>query len=338
MPRRLVPLPPSLGDTFTRRAATQAGVPPNRLRAPDIRQPIRGVYLHAPAEQSETERPKKTTAQSAEEWRKHQFALARAYQEIMPGHLFYVRRTAAVVRGLPVPFVDSDDLEVACFAPLRPRHRRGVKGCQVRPELAETTEYQGLRVAAPASIWAMLGSELSLDDLVALGDAIIRIHRIPGTSRTSRTSLARPEQMEEIVYAGHRTGIDALRTALSLLSPHAASPPESHLRLRLGEWGFPAPSLDHDVYDAEGRLLGCSEIAFPQYRVVLEYEGDHHRTGKDQWNRDIEKYHAYVADGWFVVRATATLLYRTPHVLRQRIHDVLTSRGWRPGPVQGTSR
>ena len=39
---------------------------------------------------------------------------------------------------------------------------------------------EGLRVASPASCWAMLGGELSERDLVRLGDAIVCIPRGPG--------------------------------------------------------------------------------------------------------------------------------------------------------------
>jgi hypothetical protein len=118
--------------------------------------------------------------------------------------------------------------------------------------------------------------------------------------------------------------------ALSLLSPHSASPPESHMRLQLQAWGFPQPALDYDVYDLHGRLLGCSEIAFPDFKVALEYEGDHHRTSQKQWNRDIEKVHDYTVAGWITIRVTGQLLYVRTQELFCAVDEALRSRGWRP--------
>lgn len=115
---------------------------------------------------------------------------------------------------------------------------------------------------------------------------------------------------------------------LPLLSTHSASPPESHLRLRIREWGLPEPELDYDVRAANGVLLGCSEFAWPRYRLAAEYEGDHHRTESPQWNRDIEKYHSYERHGWEAVRATSLLLYRQQPELRHRLTGALRDRGW----------
>jgi len=177
----------------------------------------------------------------------------------------------------------------------------------------------------------MLAPELDLPDLVALGDAVIRRSRIPGTSRLSRSPLAELEQMREVAAIGRRPAAALLRAAVPLLVTGSASPPETHLRLRLPEWGAPVPELDHDVLDRRGRLIGCSEIAYPRYRLALEYEGDHHRTGTAQWNRDIEKYRHYEQNGWEVIRVTGMLLYRRHHELREQLFEALIRRGWEPG-------
>ncbi|WP_053383978.1 hypothetical protein [Leucobacter celer] len=90
------------------------------------------------------------------------------------------------------------------------------------------------------------------------------------------------------------------------------------------------PALDFDVYGLGGRLLGCSEIAFPEYRVVQEYEGDHHRTDTGQWNRDVQKHRDYARAGWDVIRVTSELLYRRRAELRAQTFDALVKGGWTP--------
>lgn len=131
-------------------------------------------------------------------------------------------------------------------------------------------------------------------------------------------------------YRRHR---DVLERLLPYLSTQSASPPETHLRLRLAEWGFPEPTLDHDVYGTDGRLLGCSEIAYPKFKIACEYEGDHHRVDRAQWNRDIDKYRDYAAHGWEPIRVTARLLYAEPARLRRQVAEAFERRGWGGGRV-----
>ncbi|MDQ0613200.1 very-short-patch-repair endonuclease [Microbacterium sp. W4I4] len=63
------------------------------------------------------------------------------------------------------------------------------------------------------------------------------------------------------------------------------------------------------MYDRFGRFLGCSELAYPEFRIAIEYESDGHLT-REQLQRDIDKYQAYAEAGWNVVRLTAQHVYR----------------------------
>lgn len=222
----------------------------------------------------------------------------------------------------------SADLEVSTFQPNRAPRREGLRASQAKPGLLRVVEHRGVPMTDPASTWAMVAAGLELRDGIALGDAVIRRPRIPGTARLERPPLATTADLEGIVAAGRRRGIARLREALPLLSPHSASPPESHLRLLLREWDMPNPELDFDVFDAHGRLLGCSEIAFPEFHLAMEYEGLGHLVGARQWNRDIAKYRDYASAGWEALRVTAELLYRRRAELRRQLVEALTRRGW----------
>lgn len=61
--------------------------------------------------------------------------------------------------------------------------------------------------------------------------------------------------------------------------------------------------------------------------MIVEIEGDHHRTSRRQWHRDIEKYRNYADAGWYVVRLTSA------HVGSTRlgvsiVAQALQRRGW----------
>ena len=320
--RDLAPLPSGLGHGFTARGARDAGVHANRLRQPDVTRLAHGLYA-----QTSAIAPRDTDAHRDQLWRTRQIAAARAIATLLPDRHFFAGRTAAALWGLPVSSSGSDELAIATCYPHRATRRTGLSAVQVRSELVKVVRHDGAPLTDPASTWAMLAGRMPLHDAVALGDAVIRRKRIPGTTRLERPPLAVRDELEAMVGAGRRVGVARLREAFPLLSPHSASPPESHLRLLLGEWGLPDPALDHDVHDSDGRLLGCSELAFPEIKLALEYESVDHMTRTRQWNRDLAKYHDYTAAGWEVHRVTATLLYPQRAKLRTQLTEALIRRG-----------
>ncbi len=63
---------------------------------------------------------------------------------------------------------------------------------------------------------------------------------------------------------------------------------------------------------SDGRLLGISDGAFRAHQVAVEIEGDHHRTSRRQWARDLQKYADYANLGWDVVRLTSAHIRQDP--------------------------
>ncbi|MAM55199.1 MAG: hypothetical protein CMH35_10280, partial [Microbacterium sp.] len=65
---------------------------------------------------------------------------------------------------------------------------------------------------------------------------------------------------------------------------------------------------------------------------LIECEGDHHRTDRRQWNRDIEKYGRYQDLGWTVLRFSAIHLAPSVTLAVTRIRHHLEQRGWARDP------
>lgn len=247
----------------------------------------------------------------------------------LPAGTYFSGRTAAAIWNVPVPVALDDTLELVRFSPARALRLEGVRCTRTDPKYVRATQHRGFPVTDAASTWCMLAPRLSWRDGIALGDGVIRRPRIPGTQRLSRAPHATLEHLARLASRPRRRGGVVLAEMIPWLSTRSASAPESHLRLMLAEWRFPEPQLDYDVRDATGRLLGCSEFAWPEFRLVQEYEGDHHRTDTAQWNRDLQKYSDYRSAGWEVVRVTAKLLYRRTERLREETLELLQRRGWR---------
>ncbi|MGN6271636.1 MAG: hypothetical protein ACTHMQ_00950 [Protaetiibacter sp.] len=94
--------------------------------------------------------------------------------------------------------------------------------------------------------------------------------------------------------------------------------------------GLPEPELDAGIRNGYGRLLGIADGRYRGYRVLIEVEGDHHRTDRPQWARDIEKHAAYAAEGHETVRLTGIQIRQHPEQGVALIRNALIRGGWLP--------
>jgi hypothetical protein len=105
-------------------------------------------------------------------------------------------------------------------------------------------------------------------------------------------------------YRG-RLDIRSARVALPLVDPGAESPRETWPRLLLIRAGFPQPQTQIPVYDGYGALVAVLDMGWEELKLAVDYEGDHHRTDRRRFNRDIRRAEAVAELGWIDVRITA---------------------------------
>ncbi len=296
MARAPRPLPASLGDVFTTGDAVAAGVTRRRLRAHDLESPFRGVH-RSPTEAEPVPDGPLARDRSLQAVVRRRVA---AYLPLMADGAFVCGCSAAVLFGGPVTV--GEELDVGVIAPHRAPRRAGIAGRKVAAHLVRVVTLETIPVSSPASTWAMLGSELDVDELIRLGDAFVRIPRDErGRPRRDR-QLTTLTALHRAAAAGRRLGGAKLRAALEEIRVGAMSPLETDFRLLTCRAGLPEPELDVAIRDATGALLGIADAAYRRERVLVEVEGDHHRTDPRQWARDLEKHAAFTAVGWDVVR------------------------------------
>jgi hypothetical protein len=291
-------LPAQLGRAFSVAHSDALGVARSRLDANDLTAPFRGVRMridHAGVDDSP----------EAEH-----LGLARAFATRMSVEEFFSHATAAVVWGLPLPrrVLEERLVDVSVRRPHRSPRGRGVRGHEVTASLISTRVHESsLVVTSPASTWACLGAVLGEHDLVAVGEALIREPR----RENDPPALATVEQLSAVIAAGRRPGVRALRRAWERMRPRVESRQETVLRLHLVDGGLPEPVTGFDVYAGDTRIARV-DLAYPDRRVALEYEGEHHLTDLDQWTRDIHRYERLAAAGWTVIRVTRRDLQNVP--------------------------
>ncbi|WP_284983537.1 hypothetical protein [Arthrobacter sp. efr-133-TYG-118] len=304
------PLPETLrGRSFTLSEQRDAGVSDNRAWNKDLRVASRGVRVPwgAAQELSHT---------------------ARLLTRISP-RTVCCGPTAAILWRCPLPL----DLERQPLLHLlrwdggnRPV-RKGVAGRRVALEAADRRTVDGVPVTSPARTWLDLAALLPLDDLVAAADHFIcRQSRSFGHNRAALCTL---EDLRSQVEGnpGIRGRRNA-RLALELARVGADSVPETKLRLAIGRRGLPEPELRFVVQDSAGRELAWPDLAFPRYKVAVNYDGSHHLTAT-QKESDIRRDESIAAIGWTSVTITARHVkaWGFDGVVR-RVRDALARAGW----------
>ncbi len=175
-------------------------------------------------------------------------------------------------------------------------HRRpplGIRTWSDRIPHDETQLVGGVLATTPARTAFDLACRNPVGGAVAAIDAL---------TQATRLKVADAELLAER-YKGHRN-IRRARHALKLVDAGAESPRETWLRLLLIEAGYPRPQTQIPVYDEYGALVAVLDMGWEDIKVAVEYEGDHHRTDRRQFNRDIARFETVTELGWIVVRVT----------------------------------
>ncbi|HJV99300.1 MAG TPA: hypothetical protein VJ617_09430 [Arthrobacter sp.] len=107
------------------------------------------------------------------------------------------------------------------------------------------------------------------------------------------------------------------------------SAPETLLRLAIGRVGLPEPVLSHVVLDHTGGELAWPDIAFPDFKVAVNYDGRHHLQER-QRESDIRRDESIAAVGWISVTITAGHVRTWGYDgCAHRVMDALARAGWR---------
>lgn len=235
---------------------------------------------------------------------------------LQEGHV-YSHVTAALLWGAPLPWKleRREEIDVAVASPAPTPHANGILGHRLDLAPDDITTVQGLAATSPARTWCDLAPLLRLEDLVAVGDYLLHWRRPLTTRREIDLTLDR--------MWGKR-GVRRAREAVDLLSEMAESRPESELRVVIIYAGLPVPEVNHSEVMTETGRSRRFDLVFRRERVVLEYQGDYHRT-KEQWRKDMTRRSELEAEGWYVMEINADDL-RDPAALVARIRSALFRR------------
>ena len=241
---------------------------------------------------------------------------ARAAALVMPPEAALGGRSAAAWWG--APFASATDPVVVVV----PRNCswRGPNGVQVHrtilsPSEVTTTE-DGIRITtAERTAW----------DIATLESVATAVALLDGMVRAGHVTEARLRAMA--VEGRGRWRASRAAVVMPLVDGRSPSPPESWVRVACLRGGLPAP-IPQLVVVEHGQFLGKVDLAWPEARLVVEYEGPHHFED-GQIAVDDERYRRLIAAGWRVIRLSAADLRDMESVVAR------IARALRAAPVGG---
>jgi len=324
--RSPLPYPLRLGP-FRFHEARALGVTRHRLRQSDLVRAHHGLYALAGAAYSILDRCE------------HALPLLGEFR-------WYSHLTAARAWGMPLPFAEEADepLHVLAFPGAVPLRRPHVVGWATEDEGIGRVLQGLVPLVAPADAWCLLavpggagryrptGDEprgrkrtLSAEWLVAVGDYLLTGPRRDGGRRDPLCTK------EDLVAAltRHRgkRGAKALAWAIERVRTPVHSPRETLLRLALIAQGLPEPAVQVPVHTAAG--LRHADLGYPDARLLIEYQGDHHRTDLRQWREDHTRRQLFEDAGHRLIAVTAADLGDGGVALGHRIRRALAGQVFR---------
>ena len=254
-----------------------------QLRGPAVKRLCQGIYTVA-------------SRQVTHELHCRGVALALQPDAVISG------RSAATVRGVRLCWAE-DPVNVIAPPEMRLGHRKGLDVRRTKIEPADWGLWADGKLATPMRMALDILLGRPLPEAVADLDAVLRAKLV------DRAAVA------AMMASRSDNGIITARRAVEMANPEAAeSLPESILRVHLELAGL-APVPQYWLEDRHGRIARV-DLAFPECKVAVEYDGDW-RDG-ESWalNRDRARLNRVQAIDWDVVFVTAPLLRDVRKLIR----------------------
>jgi Protein of unknown function (DUF559) len=240
---------------------------------------------------------------------------ARTIMKRLPAATHASHHTAVRLWGGVAP--DSADIHVS-MGSKEARCRRAGVAAHLGMQGAQTTVRDGIRMSTPAQAFLDLASiGASLVDLVIAGDSLVKANDLD------------PELfvLGAAAYQG-RNARRARRAAL-LIRAGVDSPMETRIRLLVVLAGLPEPQVNFIVCVAGGKWRWRFDLCYPEYKLIIEYDGRHHAYNDEQWSHDLERREWLDQDGWRIVIVVSEGIYENPARTLHRVRAALEERGAR---------
>lgn len=232
-----------------------------------------------------------------ERLRQRAIIIARAGTDCWISH-----QTAAILRGWSLPRRLHDVHNVHLSAPMETGSRTRLSNTIAHRSVKAPRrlhDYCGAMISAPELTWLELAKFMRHEELVALGDQLVRRPYEHYEDRSDPwTTIASLRALVDKACGMH--GVKRARAALPWVRVGADSPQETALRLAMIDAGLPEPELQVPAH-ADDPWSPCADLGYRDQRIAIQYDGDTHFV-PEQARRDQARDNAFMAAGWILLR------------------------------------
>ncbi|KAB7788970.1 hypothetical protein F7D09_2078 [Bifidobacterium leontopitheci] len=163
-----------------------------------------------------------------------------------------------------------------------------------RAHLSHTFDGTTIVYTDPLTTWAILSRHLSQIETIVLADSILR--RSSDAHRDAKSAFRR------FLYGcGPFRGKGKCLDSIAFLDYRTDSPMECRSVLTLLKAGLPEPNVHWTIYIPALQHLATVDIAYPEAKVIIEFDGDMHRIDRQQHRWDERKRQALRDMGYIVI-------------------------------------
>lgn len=302
---------------FTLNQLRVHGVHPSRVQRSDIVRLGSGVYVRSDlvADADETRL-----------YRLRALALAREYSQGWLSH-----STGLFLLGAPVFERVQRDSTVQISVALGSKRivRSGVRCHRVLCSTEAVMRHplmRWLHMSSPERLWLEMAATLSLEELVAVGDSLVREPYYWAEQRDEPYSSI--QCLETILLsADGMRGVRRAREALRLIRVGADSAKETAFRLAILRAGLPEPELQLPLHPGRGSSRRA-DAGYPEFKIAIQYDGSAHFT-PERARADQRRDNEFVSAGWIVLKFNVEDDREGFVTAIQQVRAALLSRGWR---------
>jgi hypothetical protein len=277
---------------FTRAEYLAAGGGRSALKGTRYREVVRTIYIEVDQDGADTR--------------------VRIAMMVHPDGAFASHWSACRVLGLPVP--DNAFEHVTVRDPDDRRYRPWLKP-HVTKRKRGVIVVRGIQVTDPITTFLQMAGHLSLVDAVVLGDAIVKMYRIP------------PRRLLKAARASTDYYAAAARRAAAYVRKGVDSPMETRLRMLIVLAGLPEPVVNLVLVNEDGTWKRRFDLCYAKIKLVVEYDGRQHRE-EPQRSQDRARVQELEADGYLILPFEAEDIYITPLETLEKVRRHLILRGW----------
>lgn len=221
---------------------------------------------------------------------------AREYLPLVREGEAFSHTTALILCAAPIRC--SEELHVTVSGALERTRRKGVHGHRADEPFSTWRAKSDLPIVPPTDALLQSAALLGLRELVVAIDHLI----LPRGRPSQRRPLVNKGELELMCAKRSARGIRKLRAALEIAREGAESRMESLLHCELARMGLDYLELQGDVHDECGRWIGRFDMVDRERKLIIEYDGEQHRTDRAQYVRNEERLERVRQAGYRILR------------------------------------